>query len=754
MPVPLSHGRSFAQNHQLLTAQGAVGPVGSVLAGHQVKSSAHGFRQVDVYPKMNAQVVGTVAPPVVGKDWDRPPQKTQYGWKWQDLRAPDTLHEPVLNELAQYSWKNKIATTVHAADLSPANRFVPRRSAAPFVVPRDYVPRGGQVPRVTDLVEGDGRVTPLTPNVQAPPITSLAGAASDATLGLLFDGTGAGGGGAPFTPSGRSEVPTSIAGLYGTRSLPGPSLVNTANALATIAERTASRQQITDAFAQLRQQTGAIETALSSLQASISGQPAITTVGPTLDEIQATLQQIRGSIASPEAALTAAPYTSNVSTERYDTLVGRIESIDRSAANLAQQISEIHAAVGPRGVQSLLGLAEQVQRYEEHTTRLLALVSDRVGELVDVNVRTLTDQQQAINSVHTQLSELVNRVERGQLRPEELGRQLDLMSATIGRGLQALAELTAQGFNNQAGASITLRSGQQEMAAHLADLEAAIATLPVDLRPQFHQFTAVLQQWNITAHAAEDLLPRTELPIDVGQSSELVQTMNPDEAPPNVIDHIAPAPPPNVLINSGTLVSGGASAGVYPPRFGGGVVGRPGSAAYQHRLEFDGTNASGAASAPLSVPINEAVAAASVTPADGGQLPPPGTGLPGDGGSGADAVQEEGGACPLPSSAAAAAAAPASLKLRYTQYPYPPKAPAGTRRLYDFDRSKSLLDQRRAFYESYGNLGLWNTVVKPNVGARNRALFFAIVRAYNLGTPEATQRALDRIRSQVAPAPS
>lgn len=68
--------------------------------------------------------------------------KHAHGWQYQDLRAPDTLHEPLLAPTERYSWRNQIATIYEAK--RTGDMFLP--------LPGPYLPtslpRGGQVPRV------------------------------------------------------------------------------------------------------------------------------------------------------------------------------------------------------------------------------------------------------------------------------------------------------------------------------------------------------------------------------------------------------------------------------------------------------------------------------------------------------------------------------------------------------------------------------------------------------------------------------
>jgi hypothetical protein len=69
----------------------------------------------------------------------------------QDLTQPDTLVEPFVSSLGDYTWRNKVATTYEA-----------RRTGENFLpLPGEYrlapgeISRGGQQVRVTDIVPGD-----------------------------------------------------------------------------------------------------------------------------------------------------------------------------------------------------------------------------------------------------------------------------------------------------------------------------------------------------------------------------------------------------------------------------------------------------------------------------------------------------------------------------------------------------------------------------------------------------------------------
>lgn len=77
--------------------------------------------------------------------------KTKRGYYMQDVRAPDKFVEPYVSSLGDYSWRNKVATTYEA--LRTGENFLPL--PGPYRLSPGEVPRGGNVPRVTDINYGD-----------------------------------------------------------------------------------------------------------------------------------------------------------------------------------------------------------------------------------------------------------------------------------------------------------------------------------------------------------------------------------------------------------------------------------------------------------------------------------------------------------------------------------------------------------------------------------------------------------------------
>ena len=83
--------------------------------------------------------------------------EVSHGLIFQDLRAPDKLHQPRVGALPQYSWDNRIATVYNAK--RTGNLFLPL--PGPYILAPGEVPRGGQTPVLTD-VQGLTFGTPIT----------------------------------------------------------------------------------------------------------------------------------------------------------------------------------------------------------------------------------------------------------------------------------------------------------------------------------------------------------------------------------------------------------------------------------------------------------------------------------------------------------------------------------------------------------------------------------------------------------------
>lgn len=97
--------------------------------------------------------------------------KTTIGYIYQDVRAPDKLHEPRLGELPQYSWQNRVATTYNAR--RTGNLFLPLPGG--YQLSPGESPRGGNTPVVTDIEPGTVGVNQVNQLFGASKSNSLTG---------------------------------------------------------------------------------------------------------------------------------------------------------------------------------------------------------------------------------------------------------------------------------------------------------------------------------------------------------------------------------------------------------------------------------------------------------------------------------------------------------------------------------------------------------------------------------------------------
>lgn len=86
---------------------------------------------------------------IVDSNWqDNRSFKVRHGWIYQDLRATDRLAQPVVGETPDYSWNNKLATNYNSRHTGEL--FLP--TPGPYQLGEGEVPRGGKLPRITDIV--------------------------------------------------------------------------------------------------------------------------------------------------------------------------------------------------------------------------------------------------------------------------------------------------------------------------------------------------------------------------------------------------------------------------------------------------------------------------------------------------------------------------------------------------------------------------------------------------------------------------
>ena len=69
----------------------------------------------------------------------------------QDMRAPDTLHEPVMGSTPSYSYNNKIATNYESK--RTGDKFLPL--PGPYIPSPGEITRGGAYPHTRDLEPGN-----------------------------------------------------------------------------------------------------------------------------------------------------------------------------------------------------------------------------------------------------------------------------------------------------------------------------------------------------------------------------------------------------------------------------------------------------------------------------------------------------------------------------------------------------------------------------------------------------------------------
>lgn len=158
---PIVTDRSYHRWADSVMSPGVVGSVGDVLVTPFLKTSTIDFpRRVDpTFADKNACSLGANI-----SDGDKPAYnggklarvfdsawggnrsfRDIKGWVIQDLRAPDTTVEPYLSSLGDYSWRNKVAK------VNESFRTGYNFSPLPGEYSSNGIPRGGQIPRVTDF---------------------------------------------------------------------------------------------------------------------------------------------------------------------------------------------------------------------------------------------------------------------------------------------------------------------------------------------------------------------------------------------------------------------------------------------------------------------------------------------------------------------------------------------------------------------------------------------------------------------------
>lgn len=145
---------------------GVVGPVGDVLVNTRLKHSAPdlpirwentlnqmqrlGANVQNGYPK-NYQGNGFLTDILpLGQLMNHNTFKTKYGWTYQDVRAPDKTYQPEMSQTFG-SFDNLRASIINRTRTGIQFNKLPHGYGP---APGD-VPRGGAVPRITDIAAGD-----------------------------------------------------------------------------------------------------------------------------------------------------------------------------------------------------------------------------------------------------------------------------------------------------------------------------------------------------------------------------------------------------------------------------------------------------------------------------------------------------------------------------------------------------------------------------------------------------------------------
>jgi len=164
---------------------GSVGSVGDCLITERLKSSLPGDFRWDPHTfgakesnygsnvrngSKQSYSSGGGSSRVLDSNWGgRRRFETSHGWRYQDVRVPDRRLEPVLGEMPQYNWHNRIATVNNA-----------KSTGSMFTVPRggvlegpSGVVRGGNMPMVTAVISGDVTAGFQQQSINAgPPLTA------------------------------------------------------------------------------------------------------------------------------------------------------------------------------------------------------------------------------------------------------------------------------------------------------------------------------------------------------------------------------------------------------------------------------------------------------------------------------------------------------------------------------------------------------------------------------------------------------
>lgn len=147
----------------MVISPGLVGSVGDVLGSVRLRQSAPDMpmRYDATFSGPNESLVGNNVQDgysysyssgggparTLDSNWENRSFKTNHGWVYQDLRAPDKTLTPIMGSTGRYDWYNRVAN-IYQSKVT-GDMFLP--------LPNGYqpsgIPRGGQVPRVIAVDE-------------------------------------------------------------------------------------------------------------------------------------------------------------------------------------------------------------------------------------------------------------------------------------------------------------------------------------------------------------------------------------------------------------------------------------------------------------------------------------------------------------------------------------------------------------------------------------------------------------------------
>jgi hypothetical protein len=545
------------------------------LAGRQVKDSKQGYKQIEVRPRMHANRVGTVAPPVKGKGWNRPTFKTQYGWKWEDQRGGDLLHEPIAGELAQYSWHNKVATVLHAADLKPTNQWVPRRSGAPFTQPREYVPRGGQVPRITDNVESDGATaTPL--GAQIDPETGKVGMGTVVTSleaekgqpgrtqfgGPLFvPGFSAEGGIEtglqPNRPGAGIEQPAGPAGPTGPTVLSGEGITVQADmtgliqALHDNGNRTVQTIQnarasigggldprVAEIFERLGHLLPAMDVSVQRMAGIQERQArAMDTQFQRLTDDQRILhdrqQDLYNRQNQPPPPPPSIVLASPVAQQADERVLERLDALGRLLSNIENQMGKV-AEVPATSRETMNNIHAQIDAYQLKQLEMLNTLIQAQGRGLDVNEQNLVAQERLMGQVANNVQRLIDAQGQGRLRPEDVNLLTEGINQRVGQGLQLIQQETGAIGRGTVANQQQLNQLQNAYKEDMAQLGQLLTAIPAYQQQHVQAVTQAL----ITQGQTTDQLLGTVATLAASQNAQNVPQPN-QQFIQNVTNYVA-----------------------------------------------------------------------------------------------------------------------------------------------------------------------------------------------------------------------